>query len=163
MMHLKHIWYSIYDTIDVRTYDKIYYLKCLYWHVYTFNWHYNNKITVFCLLWINREVPAPLCQPSTAVDLWRLKSGPDPLPDPGQVWPLPDLHTGQYCGSTACLYYHLFFCRIHNCNILGTRRICELMFYLLWQMRLLPLLLRQISNWPGQGRANHNSVSTFTF
>ena len=48
------------------------------------------------MLWIHREVPAALRQPPAA-QLRPLQPGPDPLPDPGQVRPLPDLlHTGQY-------------------------------------------------------------------
>ena len=48
------------------------------------------------------------------------------------------------------LYTSLFF------GSLGTRRICELMFNLLWQTYLATLPFRQISTRPGSLQANHS-------
>ena len=44
-------------------------------------------------------------------------------------------------------------------NSLGTRQICELMFYLLWQMGLVPLPFKLISLQPGPGRVSHSRLS----
>ena len=52
------------------------------------------------MLWNHREVPAALRQSPAALRR-RLQPRPDPLSDPGQVGPLPELlHTGQYCRGT---------------------------------------------------------------
>ena len=56
-------------------------------------------------------------------------------------------------GSLSSLHFQL------QQTSLGTRQICKLMFYLLWQISLVPFLFKLISSQPGKPRVTHNCLS----